>query len=165
MPPLMDRAVRGVWNKNRSDSYVSSYTSTGPAAGDVRHGTTPHVNRGPMTTKAGHPTDSRPVLAASPICYPSGIATETLLVPRPHRALYAAFDRFPSRKGSGVHIARFSRALFDSAGGGLLYVLGGSDLPGWQMEGDVEIVRFFSRHRQFSPADGRIRREALGTTG
>ena len=42
------------------------------------------------------------------------------------RALYAAFDRFPTRKGSGVHIARFSRALFDWAGGGVLYALGGS---------------------------------------
>ena len=63
-------------------------------------------------------------------------------MPRLHRALYAAFDRFPSRKGAGVHIARFSRALFDWVGGGMLYVLGGDDLPGWQMEGDVEIVRF-----------------------
>src|SRR5262245_2978990 len=58
------------------------------------------------------------------------------------RALYAAFDRFPSRKGSGVHIARFARALFDWAGGGVLYALGGDDLPGWQVEGEVEIVRF-----------------------
>jgi glycosyltransferase involved in cell wall biosynthesis len=59
-----------------------------------------------------------------------------------HRAVYAAFDRFPSRKGAGVHIARFARALFDWAGGGVLYALGGDDLPGWQVEGDVEIVRF-----------------------
>ncbi len=58
------------------------------------------------------------------------------------RALYAAFDRFPSRKGSGVHIAHFSRALFDWAGGGVLYALGGDDLPARQQEGDVEIVRF-----------------------
>ena len=59
-----------------------------------------------------------------------------------HRALYAAFDRFPSRKGSGVHIARFAQALFDWAGGGVLYALGGEDLPAQQVEGDVEIVRF-----------------------
>src|SRR5687768_12271944 len=58
------------------------------------------------------------------------------------RALYAAFDRFPSRKGAGVHIARFARALFDWAGGGVLYALGGDDLPAWQSDDDVEIVRF-----------------------
>lgn len=68
---------------------------------------------------------------------------------RPHRALYAAFDRFPSRKGSGVHIARFARALFDWAGGGVLYALGGDDLPAWQVEGDVEIVRFASQIDNF----------------
>src|SRR4051795_10242987 len=60
----------------------------------------------------------------------------------PHRALYAAFDRFPSRKGSAVHIDRFARALFEHAGGGLLYVLGGEELPAYQREGDVEIVRY-----------------------
>ncbi len=62
------------------------------------------------------------------------------------RALYAAFDRFPSRKGAGVHISHFARALFDWAGGGVLYALGGDDLPAWQFDGDadidVEIVRF-----------------------
>src|SRR3954470_3857698 len=60
----------------------------------------------------------------------------------PHRALYASFDRFPSRKGSAVHIDRFARALFDHAGGGLLYVLGSDKLPPYQREGDVEIVRY-----------------------
>src|SRR6478609_8572228 len=60
----------------------------------------------------------------------------------PHRALYAAFDRFPSRKGSAVHIDRFARALFERSGGGLLYVLGGDELPAYQREGDVEIVRY-----------------------
>ncbi|HUO70571.1 MAG TPA: glycosyltransferase family 4 protein [Solirubrobacteraceae bacterium] len=59
-----------------------------------------------------------------------------------HRALYAAFDRFPSRKGSAVHIDRFARALFEQAGGGLLYVLGGDGLPPYQREDDVEIVRY-----------------------
>src|SRR5829696_514539 len=61
---------------------------------------------------------------------------------REPRALYAAFDRFPSRKGSAVHIDRFARALFEWTGGGLLYVLGGDGLPAGQREGDVEIVRF-----------------------
>jgi glycosyltransferase involved in cell wall biosynthesis len=59
-----------------------------------------------------------------------------------HRALYAAFDRFPSRKGSAVHIDRFAGTLFDHAGGGLLYVLGGDGLPPYQLEGAVEIVRY-----------------------
>jgi glycosyltransferase involved in cell wall biosynthesis len=59
-----------------------------------------------------------------------------------HRALYAAFDRFPSRKGSAVHIDRFARTLFDRAGGGLLYVLGGDRLPPYQLEEPVEIVRY-----------------------
>src|SRR3954469_6427668 len=59
-----------------------------------------------------------------------------------HRALYASFDRFPSRKGSAVHIDRFARTLFEHSGGGLLYVLGGEDLPAYQREGAVEIVRY-----------------------
>jgi glycosyltransferase involved in cell wall biosynthesis len=59
-----------------------------------------------------------------------------------HRALYAAFDRFPSRKGSAVHIDRFARTLFDQTGGGLLYVLGGDGLPPYQLEEPVEIVRY-----------------------
>jgi glycosyltransferase involved in cell wall biosynthesis len=61
---------------------------------------------------------------------------------RSHEALYASFDRFPSRKGSAVHIDRFARALFAHADGGLLYVLGGDGLPPYQREGEVEIVRF-----------------------
>jgi len=61
---------------------------------------------------------------------------------RSHEALYASFDRFPSRKGSAVHIDRFARALFAHAGGGLLYVLGGDGLPPYQREDEVEIVRF-----------------------
>ena len=64
-----------------------------------------------------------------------------LLVRRP-RALYAAFDRFPTRKGASTHIARFAPALFEELGGGLLYVVGDERLPAHQVEGDVEIVRF-----------------------
>ena len=59
-----------------------------------------------------------------------------------HRALYAAFDRFPSRKGSAVHTDRFARTLFDHAGGGMLYVLGGNGLPPYQLESPIEIVRY-----------------------
>lgn len=59
-----------------------------------------------------------------------------------HRALYAAFDRFPTRKGASTHIARFAPALFAEYGGGLLYVVGDERLPVHQVEDDVEIVRF-----------------------
>lgn len=57
-------------------------------------------------------------------------------------ALYAAFDRVPAPKGASTHIARFSRVLFEHAGGGLLYVVGGPPLPPWQREGTTEVVRF-----------------------
>jgi glycosyltransferase involved in cell wall biosynthesis len=60
----------------------------------------------------------------------------------PPRALYAAFDRFPSRKGAAIHIDRFARTLFAASSGGLLYVLGGEGLPAYQHEGTIEIVRF-----------------------
>lgn len=59
-----------------------------------------------------------------------------------HRVLYAAFDRFPSRKGAAIHIDRFARTLFDAFGGGALFVLGGAGLSAHQIEGDCEIVRF-----------------------
>lgn len=61
---------------------------------------------------------------------------------RSHRALYAAFDRFPSRKGAAIHIDRFARTLFDTFHGGVLAVLGGPGLSAHQVEGDREIVRF-----------------------
>ncbi len=65
-----------------------------------------------------------------------------MLVNRRPRALYAAFDRFPTRKGASTHIARFAPALFEEYDGGLLCVLGDERLPLHQVEGDVEIVRF-----------------------
>ena len=58
-----------------------------------------------------------------------------------HRALYAAFDRFPSSKGAATHIARMAAGLFDHAGGGALLVLGDESLPAYQSEGSVEIAR------------------------
>lgn len=61
---------------------------------------------------------------------------------RAHRALYAAFDRFPSRKGAAIHIDRFARTLFDAFDGGILCVLGGPGMPRHQLEGPIEIVRF-----------------------
>ncbi|MFA1548705.1 glycosyltransferase family 4 protein [Actinomadura chokoriensis] len=59
-----------------------------------------------------------------------------------HRAAYVAFDRFPSSKGSAVHIAQMADELFARHGGGLLGVLGGGDLPRYQREGTREIARF-----------------------
>jgi glycosyltransferase involved in cell wall biosynthesis len=58
------------------------------------------------------------------------------------RAAYVSFDRFPSTKGSAVHIRHMAGELFDRYGGGLLCVLGGGDLPRYQREGDVTIHRF-----------------------
>jgi glycosyltransferase involved in cell wall biosynthesis len=58
------------------------------------------------------------------------------------RSIYAAFDRFPTRKGASTHIAQFAPCLFEHAGGGLLYVMGDTTLPVHQVEGDVEILRF-----------------------
>jgi glycosyltransferase involved in cell wall biosynthesis len=65
----------------------------------------------------------------------------TMLLRSPE-SIYAAFDRFPTRKGASTHIARFAPALFRHSGGGLLYVLGDSSMPARQLEDDVEIVRF-----------------------
>jgi glycosyltransferase involved in cell wall biosynthesis len=68
---------------------------------------------------------------------------------RAHRALYAAFDRFPSRKGAAIHIDRFARTLFDCFDGGVLFCLGGAGLPAHQRDGDVEIVRFSAEIENF----------------
>lgn len=64
------------------------------------------------------------------------------MLERRHRVLYAAFDRFPLRKGAAIHIDRFARTLFDTFGGGALFVLGGAGLSAHQIEGEYEIVRF-----------------------
>jgi glycosyltransferase involved in cell wall biosynthesis len=66
-----------------------------------------------------------------------------------HRALYASFDRFPSPKGAATHIARMATTLFDLMEGGLLYVLGDHELPLYQREGSVEILRHEGRAPNF----------------
>jgi glycosyltransferase involved in cell wall biosynthesis len=60
------------------------------------------------------------------------------------RAAYFAFDRFPSSKGSAVHIGHMAAELFACFDGGLLGVLGGGDLPRYQWEPrpGIEIARF-----------------------
>lgn len=59
-----------------------------------------------------------------------------------HRALYAAFDLFPCRKGAAIHIDRFARTLFETFEGGALLTLGAPHLPVHQVDGRVEIIRF-----------------------
>jgi len=59
------------------------------------------------------------------------------------KGLYAAFDVFPSAKGSATHIAAVAPRLFHRCDGGILYVLGAEGLPLYQEEErGVEIVRF-----------------------
>ena len=61
------------------------------------------------------------------------------------RALYGAFDRFPSPKGAATHIAHAAGTLFDHFGGGHLFVLGDDQLPIRQTvrrpTGPVEVFR------------------------
>jgi glycosyltransferase involved in cell wall biosynthesis len=61
------------------------------------------------------------------------------------RAAYFAFDRFPSSKGSAVHIGHMAAELFACFGGGLLGVLGGGGLPRYQWDDGVEVARFDER--------------------
>jgi glycosyltransferase involved in cell wall biosynthesis len=86
---------------------------------------------------------------------------------RAHRALYSAFDLFPSRKGAGVHIAQFASTLFDEMRGGLLYVVGDREMPAYQLEDTIEIVRFISPQKNFlkrALAFGSKLRELLDAT-
>ena len=60
-----------------------------------------------------------------------------------HQALYAAFDVYPTAKGSSTHIYHFAGTLFDYKNGGGLSVLGSPKLPDHQVEkGNVEVLRF-----------------------
>jgi glycosyltransferase involved in cell wall biosynthesis len=59
-----------------------------------------------------------------------------------HRALYAAFDRFPSPKGAATHIARFAGTMCEAFDGGALALLGGEDLPVHVRDGASEIYRY-----------------------
>jgi len=52
-------------------------------------------------------------------------------------SLYAAFDRFPSRRGAATHIAKLAPALFEVTGGGLLYTLGETGGAEWRVEGTM----------------------------
>lgn len=58
------------------------------------------------------------------------------------RAIYAAFDVFPRAKGASSHIASMVRALESQFGSVLLLCLGDGELPGYQREGGIEILRY-----------------------
>lgn len=59
-----------------------------------------------------------------------------------HRAVYAAFDLFPSAKGAATHISHMSQFLFDKYDGGLLLTLGDRPSLEQEIEGSVELKRF-----------------------
>jgi glycosyltransferase involved in cell wall biosynthesis len=61
---------------------------------------------------------------------------------KPYRAIYAAFDPYPSPKGSATHIRHFSSALFAHMDGGILYTLGKADEASSREEGGVRHERF-----------------------
>lgn len=63
------------------------------------------------------------------------------MVPAGFPSLYAAFDRFPSRRGAATHIAKLAPALFEVAGGGLLYTLGETGGQTWRVEGSMVHLR------------------------
>jgi hypothetical protein len=58
------------------------------------------------------------------------------------KSLYSSFDLFPSRKGAAIHINKFAKVLFKKMNGGLLHVIGNEKLPVYQLEENIEIVRF-----------------------
>ena len=66
-----------------------------------------------------------------------------------HRAVYSAFDLFPSSKGAATHIQHMTQTLFEHRKSGLLYCLGDEELPLYQKEGDFEIVRFQTKEQNF----------------
>ena len=59
-----------------------------------------------------------------------------------HHALYASFDRFPTAKGAATRISHVAPTLFEHFDGGVLYVLGDPELPIYQREDTIEILRF-----------------------
>lgn len=59
-----------------------------------------------------------------------------------YRSIYAAFDPYPSPKGSATHIRHFSRALFEHTEGGIIYSLGKVDEASYHTENGVRHERF-----------------------
>ncbi len=65
-----------------------------------------------------------------------------MILQQTHKALYAAFDVYPSAKGAATHIYHNAQTLFDWKEGGWLSVVGNEKLLDYQQEGNVEITRF-----------------------
>lgn len=65
-----------------------------------------------------------------------------MILQQSHKALYAAFDVYPSAKGAATHIYHNAQTLFDWKGGGWLSVVGSDKLLAYQQENTVEITRF-----------------------
>jgi len=61
-------------------------------------------------------------------------------------SVYVAFEAFPRPKGAASHIASMVAALAADFGPVLLVCLGYGDMPVWQKEGDVRIVRYKAYH-------------------
>jgi glycosyltransferase involved in cell wall biosynthesis len=70
------------------------------------------------------------------------MSKRTAILQTEPKALYSSFDLFPSRKGAAIHINKFAGVLFEQMGDGLLHVIGNEKLPVYQLEKNVEIVRF-----------------------
>lgn len=59
-----------------------------------------------------------------------------------HKALYAAFDVYPSAKGAATHIHHMSQTMFSTMDGGLLCSLGHPKFPAYQKEKNIELLKF-----------------------
>lgn len=85
-----------------------------------------------------------------------------------HTALYAAFDVFPTHKGSSTHIQYFSKQLFEFMGDLALFTLADQTLPVYDsdFEGSLEIYRFkflFDNYLERALAFGNILQKVLLT--
>jgi len=71
------------------------------------------------------------------------IFTFVMKLQQSHKALYAAFDVYPSAKGAATHIYHNAQTLFEWKEGGWLSVVGSEKLDDYQQEeGGIEITRF-----------------------
>jgi len=59
-----------------------------------------------------------------------------------YKALYAAFDLFPTSKGASTHITHLAKYFFNYYGNGLLCTLGNETYPDYESEGNTDIIRF-----------------------
>lgn len=62
------------------------------------------------------------------------------------RSLYVAFDRYPQPKGSSSHIRSMTAALAESHGPLTLLCLGAPEVPSYERDGQIEILRMPAMH-------------------